>query len=299
MLKPEMYATVSISVGRAQGAGDPALGDAAPRRSDGRLRRDRQRRPTAACASSGARRRRRGRRRRLPAGHPRPRARASSRHLRRASCSPECSDASAMIQKLVALALAHAGRSSAARARRSSSLGLYCVQASSTSRRIRTRCRRWSRSSRSRTAGAPRRSSATSPFRSRSASSGMPGLDHIRSQSLFGLSRREVLLHVGHRLRGRAAGGHQPPPVRPAPAGLQAQLSPWNAIGEIFRYQRRRQGLLADASSRRRRTGSSSGSSSRCPASSTSSSFGGETKQYHVEVDPFRLQGHERHARRS
>ena len=47
----------------------------------------------------------------------------------------------------------------------------------------------------------------------------MVHLDHIRSQSLFGLSRREVLLHLGHRLRGRAAGGHQSPAVRPAAAG--------------------------------------------------------------------------------
>src|SRR5271166_3275297 len=66
--------------------------------------------------------------------------------------------------------------------------------------------------------------------------SGMPGLTHIRSQSLFGLSdvkcyfdwetkygdaRQEVI----NRLQ-----------FVPLPNGNQATLSPWNAIGEVFRY---------------------------------------------------------------
>src|SRR6201993_4889100 len=66
---------------------------------------------------------------------------------------------------------------------------------------------------------------------------GMPGLDHIRSISLSGLSdikcyftfetdynfaRQEVL----NRLQ-----------MADLPAGVQPQLSPWSAIGEIYRYQ--------------------------------------------------------------
>jgi heavy metal efflux system protein len=66
---------------------------------------------------------------------------------------------------------------------------------------------------------------------------GMPGLDHIRSISLFGLSdikcyftyktnytlaRQEVL----NRLQ-----------LVQLPAGVQPQLSPTSAIGEIYRYQ--------------------------------------------------------------
>src|SRR6478672_9887836 len=65
---------------------------------------------------------------------------------------------------------------------------------------------------------------------------GMPGLDHTRSQSLFGLSdvkcyftwattygdaRQEVI----NRLQ-----------FVQLPPGMQAGLSPWNAIGEVFRY---------------------------------------------------------------
>src|SRR6266699_156023 len=66
---------------------------------------------------------------------------------------------------------------------------------------------------------------------------GMPGLDHIRSISLFGLAdikcyfkyetdynfaRQEVL----NRLQ-----------MVQLPPGVQPQLSPWSAIGELYRYQ--------------------------------------------------------------
>src|SRR5580692_9171522 len=66
---------------------------------------------------------------------------------------------------------------------------------------------------------------------------GMPGLESVRSQSLFGLSdvkayfswdtpykdaRQEVINRIG---------------FVSLPGGLQAGLSPWNAIGELFRYR--------------------------------------------------------------
>src|SRR5262245_674950 len=65
---------------------------------------------------------------------------------------------------------------------------------------------------------------------------GMPGLDHIRSQSLFGLSDvkcyfkwsttyKDARQEVINRLQFVAL-----------PKGMQPVLSPWNAIGEIFRY---------------------------------------------------------------
>src|ERR1700690_636690 len=65
---------------------------------------------------------------------------------------------------------------------------------------------------------------------------GMPGLDHTRSQSLFGLSavkcyftwgtdyekaRQEVINRLG---------------FITMPSNIQPTLSPWNAIGEVFRY---------------------------------------------------------------
>src|SRR5467141_1661376 len=66
---------------------------------------------------------------------------------------------------------------------------------------------------------------------------GMPGLDHLRAIPLFGLTdikyffkydkdysfdRQEVL----NRLQGMQL-----------PTGVQPQLSPWSAIGELYRYQ--------------------------------------------------------------
>src|SRR5579863_5911216 len=66
--------------------------------------------------------------------------------------------------------------------------------------------------------------------------SGMPGLEHVRSQSLFGLAdvkcyfnwntkyedaRQEVINRLG---------------FIQLPNGVQATISPWNAIGEVYRY---------------------------------------------------------------
>ena len=120
----------------------------------------------------------------------------------------------------------------------------------------------------------------------------MPGLDHIRSQSLFGLSRREVLLQVGHRLQGRAAGGHQPPPVRPAPERQPGRSSRRgtpsarsSATRSRARATRSRELKTAEDWILERQW-------RQVPGVIDVTSFGGETKQYHVEVDPFRLRGH-------
>jgi cobalt-zinc-cadmium resistance protein CzcA len=67
--------------------------------------------------------------------------------------------------------------------------------------------------------------------------SGMPHLDHIRSQSLFGLSDvkcyftwaqdyKEARQEVINRIQ-----------FVDLPQGMQAGLSPWNAIGELYRYR--------------------------------------------------------------
>jgi cobalt-zinc-cadmium resistance protein CzcA len=119
---------------------------------------------------------------------------------------------------------------------------------------------------------------------------GMPGLDHIRSQSVFGLSdvkcyfrwgtdytaaRQEVLNRLG---------------MVQLPAGVQPQISPWNAIGELFRYTVRGPGYslteLKTAQDwileRQFR---------QVPGVVDVVGFGGETKQYHVAVDPMRMRG--------
>src|SRR5713226_1386610 len=72
--------------------------------------------------------------------------------------------------------------------------------------------------------------------------SGMPGLDHVRSQSLFqltdvkcyfkwGIDYKDARQEVINRLQ-----------FITLPNGIQATISPWNAIGEVFRYNVRGKG---------------------------------------------------------
>src|SRR5262249_53718584 len=72
------------------------------------------------------------------------------------------------------------------------------------------------------------------------------------------------------------------------PPGVEAQLSPWSAIGEIYRYTLEGKGYsLRDLKTvqefvieRHLR---------RVPGVIDVTSFGGEMRQYHVRVDPIRL----------
>src|SRR3954464_6164467 len=65
---------------------------------------------------------------------------------------------------------------------------------------------------------------------------GMPALDHIRSQSLFGLSDVKCYFKWSTTYdKARQEVINRPQFVQ-LPNGAQAQLSPWNAIGELFRY---------------------------------------------------------------
>src|SRR5260370_39230813 len=65
---------------------------------------------------------------------------------------------------------------------------------------------------------------------------GMPGLDHIRSQSLFGLSDVKCYFKWGTTYKDARQEVINRLQFIQLPNGLQAQLSPWNAIGEVFRY---------------------------------------------------------------
>src|ERR1017187_648287 len=66
---------------------------------------------------------------------------------------------------------------------------------------------------------------------------GMPGLDHIRSQSLFGLSDVKCYFNWGTEYKDARQEVINRLQFAQLPNGLQAQISPWNAIGEIFRYR--------------------------------------------------------------
>ena len=117
---------------------------------------------------------------------------------------------------------------------------------------------------------------------------GMPGIDHIRSISLFGLSdikcyftfesdynldRQEVL----NRLQQVTL-----------PPGVQPQLSPQSAVGEIYRYQLVGSGqslmdlrVLEDWVLERQ--------FKQIPGVIDVVSFGGPTKEFHVDLDPNKL----------
>src|SRR5215831_6990347 len=120
------------------------------------------------------------------------------------------------------------------------------------------------------------------------ALNGIPSLQYVRSTSLFGLSdvklyfdfdsdyfhdRQEVL----NRLQ-----------TITLPQNLQPQLSPWSAVGEIYRYQLKGQGqslnevkAVQDWFVRRELK--------QVPGIVDVTTFGGTTKQYQAEVDPQKL----------
>src|SRR3974390_914971 len=74
------------------------------------------------------------------------------------------------------------------------------------------------------------------------ALSGMPGLDHIRSQSLFGLSDVKCYFKWGTDYWDARQEVINRLQFVTLPQGITAQLSPWNAIGEVFRYVLRGKG---------------------------------------------------------
>ncbi len=120
--------------------------------------------------------------------------------------------------------------------------------------------------------------------------SGMPGLDHVRSQSIFGLSDVKCYFKWGYEYKDVRQEVINRIQFVTLPAGLQGQLSPWNAIGEIFRYTLAGKGYtLAELKTaedwimeRQWR---------QVDGVIDVTSYGGETKEYHVEIDPFRLRG--------
>ncbi|AKU93905.1 Cobalt-zinc-cadmium resistance protein CzcA [Labilithrix luteola] len=118
--------------------------------------------------------------------------------------------------------------------------------------------------------------------------SGMPGLEHMRSQSLFELSDTKCYFDwsVEYKDARREVLGRLQLAV--LASGVTTTISPWNAVGEIFRYTLEGEGYSAlelkaaqDFVMERQLK--------RVPGVIDVTSFGGETKEYHVAVDPFRM----------
>jgi len=120
---------------------------------------------------------------------------------------------------------------------------------------------------------------------------GMPGLDHIRSQSHFGLTDVKCYFKWGIQYKDARQEVINRLQFITLPNGLVAQISPWNAIGEVFRYVVKGQGY----SLRDLKTAQDwilQRQFKQVPGVVDVVSFGGETKEYHVEIDPYRLRGH-------
>ncbi|MGO9065017.1 MAG: efflux RND transporter permease subunit [Myxococcaceae bacterium] len=120
--------------------------------------------------------------------------------------------------------------------------------------------------------------------------SGIVDLDHIRSQSLFGLSDVKVYFNwtpdyytAQQRVLNRLS-------FVTLPNSLTPQLSPWNAIGELYRYQ-----LVGPGYSLEELKTAEDWIMEKqwrqVPGVIDVVSFGGLTRQYQVELDPFRLKG--------
>ncbi len=119
---------------------------------------------------------------------------------------------------------------------------------------------------------------------------GMPGLDHIRSQSLFGLSDVKCYFKWGTEYTIARQEVINRIQFVQLPQGMQSSLSPWNAIGEVFRYT-----LEGDGYTTTELNTAENWTLERefkqVPGVIDVTSFGGETKQFHVGVDPYRLRG--------
>ncbi len=117
---------------------------------------------------------------------------------------------------------------------------------------------------------------------------GMPGLEHLRSSSLFGLS--DIKCYFGYGTdyyfdRQEVLNRLQ---LASLPEGVQPALSPESAIGEIYRYELRGDGYsLMDLKTAQDTI--LERQFKQVPGVIDVVSFGGQTKQFHVELDPNKL----------
>jgi cobalt-zinc-cadmium resistance protein CzcA len=118
---------------------------------------------------------------------------------------------------------------------------------------------------------------------------GMPGLDHVRSQSLFGLSDIKCYFKWGVNYADARQEVINRFQFVDLPA--QPQLSPWNAIGELVRYRLKGKGY-STADLKTAQDWVMERQLKQVPGVIDIVSFGGQTKQYHVNVDPYRMKSH-------
>jgi cobalt-zinc-cadmium resistance protein CzcA len=120
------------------------------------------------------------------------------------------------------------------------------------------------------------------------ALNGIPRLEYVRSISIFGLSDVKLYFDFdSDYFRDRQEVLNRLQTVT-LPQNLQPQLSPWSAIGEIYRYQLKGEGYTLNEIKAtqdwfvRREL-------KEVPGIVDVTTFGGTTKQYQAEIDPQKL----------
>lgn len=116
----------------------------------------------------------------------------------------------------------------------------------------------------------------------------MPGLADIRSLSIFGLSDIKVYFEYGtDYFRDRQEVLNRLPFLT-LPQNIKPTISPWSAIAEIYRYE-----LVGDTTGltdlKTVQDWQIRRAFKRIPGVIDVSTFGGTTKEYHVELDPGQL----------
>ena len=117
---------------------------------------------------------------------------------------------------------------------------------------------------------------------------GMPSLDHLRSSSLFGLSDIKCYFQYGASPRQSRQEVLNRIHMTSLPPGVESELSPTSTIGELVRYK-----LVSDRHTLMELKEANDWILERqfkqVPGVIDITSFGGDTKEYHVDLDPMKL----------
>ena len=117
---------------------------------------------------------------------------------------------------------------------------------------------------------------------------GIPHLEYVRSTSLFGLSDVKLYFNFDSDYYADRQEVLNRLQTVTLPQGLQPQLSPWSAVGEIYRYQLKAAGYSLNEL-KATQDWFVVRELKQVPGIIDVSTFGGTTKQYQAEIDPNKL----------
>lgn len=120
------------------------------------------------------------------------------------------------------------------------------------------------------------------------ALNGIPHLENVRSTSLFGLSDVKLYFDFDSDYYGDRQEVLNRLQTVSLPQSLQPQLSPWSAVGEIYRYQLKGAGYSLNEL-KATQDWFVVRELKQVPGIIDVSTFGGTTKQYQAEIDPNKL----------